>query len=64
MEAKLVLTDALIAESLRRSKHGDRETRGTGNGTHARRHLRHEHQTRHANAAPDQDQPASQFKGD
>jgi len=28
MEAKLVLTDALISESLRRSKHGDRERQG------------------------------------
>ena len=25
-EARLVLTDALVAESLRRSKHGDRQT--------------------------------------
>src|ERR1700729_3328166 len=28
MEAKLVLTDALISQSLRRSKHGEREARG------------------------------------
>jgi len=28
MEARLVLTDALISESLRRSKHGDRDGRG------------------------------------
>jgi ribosome maturation factor RimP len=74
MEAKLVLTDALIAQSLRRSKHGERETRGSGNGNHAphqtryehqsRHQTRPEHQTRHGHAAPEQDQPASQFKGD
>jgi ribosome maturation factor RimP len=68
MEAKLVLTDALIAESLRRSKRG--ETREPGNGQHASRHTRHGHQTkpghhtRHGDAAPEQNQPASQFKGD
>jgi hypothetical protein len=76
MEAKLVLTDALISESLRRSKRGERETRESGNGNHAphqdrRQHqTRHKHQTntgrqtRHGHAAPEQDQPASQFKGD
>jgi len=75
MEAKLVLTDALIAQSLRRSKHGERETRGPGNGKHAphktynhqarRKHLANTgHQTRHGHAAPEQNQPASQFKGD
>jgi ribosome maturation factor RimP len=74
MEAKLVLTDALIAESLRRSKHGNRETRGPDSGDHAPHQARHKHQTRpghqnghqtrHGNAGPDQDQPASQFKGD
>jgi ribosome maturation factor RimP len=58
MEAKLVLTDDLIAESLRRSKHGARDTRGPDNGKHA------PHQTRHRNAAPEQDQPANQLKGD
>jgi len=30
-EARLLLTDALISESLRRSKHGDRDARGNGN---------------------------------
>src|SRR5580693_10344094 len=76
MEAKLVLTDTLISQSLRRSKHGERETHGLGNGNHApqqtryehqTRHepqTRHEHQTRHGNAVLEQDQPASQFKGD
>jgi ribosome maturation factor RimP len=58
MEAKLVLTDELIAESLRRSKHGDRDARGPGNGKHT------PHQSRHRNAALEQDQPASQLKGD
>jgi ribosome maturation factor RimP len=78
MEAKLVLTDALISESLRRSK---RETQAPGSGKHAShktynhqtRHKRQtntghqtrpEYQTRHGHAAPEQDQPASQFKGD
>ncbi|HLN36552.1 MAG TPA: ribosome maturation factor RimP [Xanthobacteraceae bacterium] len=76
MEAKLVLTDALISESLRRSKRGERETRESGNGNHAPHQDRHQrqtrhkhqtntgHQTRHGHAAPEQDQPASQFKGD
>jgi ribosome maturation factor RimP len=69
MEAKLVLTDALIAQSLRRSKHGERETRGPGNGKHTphktyNHQARPKHQTRHGHAAPEQNQPASQFKGD
>ena len=75
MEAKLVLTDALISESLRRSKHSERETHKPGNGNHAphktydhqtrRKHQTNAgHQTRHGNAAQEQDQPASQFKGD
>jgi ribosome maturation factor RimP len=58
MEAKLVLTDELIAESLRRGKHGDRETNGPSNGKHA------PHQTRHRNAGPAPSQPANQLKGD
>jgi ribosome maturation factor RimP len=62
MEAKLVLTDELIAEALRRSKHGETDARGQGqdkgNGKHA------SHQTRHRNAAPGQDRPANQLKGD
>ncbi len=64
MEAKLVLTDALISEALRRSKHSDREARAPRNGKHAPRQTRHDHQTRHGNAALEQDQPASQLKGD
>jgi ribosome maturation factor RimP len=60
MEAKLVLTDELIAEALRRSKHGETEARGQdkGNGKRA------PHQTRHRNATPGQDRPANQLKGD
>jgi ribosome maturation factor RimP len=58
MEAKLVLTDELIAESLRRSKHGDRDARAPGNGKHAPQ------QTGHRNAALAQDPAASQLKGD
>jgi ribosome maturation factor RimP len=64
MEAKLVLTDALISEALRRSKHSDREARAPRNGKHAQRQIRHEHQPKHGNAALEQDQPASQLKGD
>jgi ribosome maturation factor RimP len=59
-EAKLVLTDALISESLRRSKYGERQKNGTGNGKHAPRHERHE---RHDNAL-ELDQHTSQPKGD
>jgi ribosome maturation factor RimP len=81
MEAKLVLTDALISESLRRSKRGNRETLAPGSGKHAPHKIynhqtrqkhqintghqtRHQHQTRHGSAAQEQDQLASQFKGD
>jgi ribosome maturation factor RimP len=69
MEAKLALTDALISESLRRSKHGNRETREPDSGKHAphktyNHQARRKHQTRHGPAAQEQDQPASQFKGD
>ena len=64
MEAKLVLTDTLISEALRRSKHSDREARAPRNGKHAPHQTRREHQTKHGNAALEQDQPASQLKGD
>jgi ribosome maturation factor RimP len=37
-EAKLLLTDALISESLRRSKHGDRDARGNDGHGHAPEH--------------------------
>jgi ribosome maturation factor RimP len=39
LEARLVLTDALFAASLRRSKHGERETNGRGNGSEESSHL-------------------------
>jgi ribosome maturation factor RimP len=58
IEAKLVLTDALISESLRRSKRGEREARRPGNGGHAPQ------QSEHRNIALEQDQPMSQLKGD
>jgi hypothetical protein len=75
MEAKLALTDALISETLRRSKRGDRETREPDNGkpaphktynhqTRQKHQTNTGHQTRHGHAAPEQDQPAGQFKGD
>ena len=64
MEAKLVLTDTLISEALRRSKHSDREARAPRDGKHAPHQTRRQHQTRHGNAALEQDQPASQLKGD
>jgi ribosome maturation factor RimP len=69
MEAKLALTDALISESLRRSKRGNRETREPDSGKHAphktyNHQTRRKHQTRHGPAAQEQDQPAGQFKGD
>jgi ribosome maturation factor RimP len=58
IEAKLVLTDALISESLRRSKRGERAARRPDNGGHASQ------QTKHRNIALEQDQPLSQLKGD
>ena len=57
MEARLVLTDALIAESLRRSKHGERDARARGRqraGTAAPTETR--------NAAPEQARRATQRK--
>ena len=57
-EAKLVLTDELIAESLRRSKRGEQQNQESGNGKHAPpRHRRHEN-------ALELDQHLSQPKGD
>jgi ribosome maturation factor RimP len=50
MEAKLVLTDTLIAESLRRSKHGEREASGQDIGER-----KPPQQTKHANVTPEQD---------
>jgi ribosome maturation factor RimP len=59
-EARLLLTDALISESLRRSKHGERQKNGPGNGKHA---PRHERRDRH-DTALELDQHTSQPKGD
>jgi ribosome maturation factor RimP len=58
-EARLLLTDALISESLRRSKHGDREDRGLSNGKHAPHN-----KPQHKHPAPDQNRHATQPKGD
>jgi len=61
-EARLVLTDALIAESLRRSKHGDKlgehdaGARG-GNGQRG-------HQPQQTDAAPEHERRAEEHKGD
>ena len=62
-EAKLVLTDALISESLRRSKHGERQKNGTGNGKHAPRHRDMTDMT-DTTTALELDQHTSQPKGD
>jgi ribosome maturation factor RimP len=63
-EARLVLTDALISESLRRSKHGDK----FGERDHARENNGHEprsepHQPQ-LDAAPGQARRADERKGD
>jgi len=62
MEARLVLTDALISESLRRSKRGGKlEERKA----HARATNVHEpHQQRQLGAAPEQRRRVNQRKGD
>jgi ribosome maturation factor RimP len=44
-DAKLVLTDQLITESLRRSKHGERAASGRGNGEHESRRPSKQHQS-------------------
>jgi ribosome maturation factor RimP len=67
-EARLVLTDALIAESLRRSKHGEKlEERAAGPHAGGPQHKHREqadHQHRHVGAAPGKDRRANQRKGD
>jgi len=71
-EARLVLTDALIAESLRRSKHGDKlEERAARPPAGGRQHKRHQHdhqsghdQPGHVGAAPGKNRRADQRKGD
>jgi ribosome maturation factor RimP len=62
MEARLVLTDTLIAQSLRRSKHGGRvDERAAHAGANNGRKF---HQTRHMHAAPDKGRRANNRKGD
>jgi ribosome maturation factor RimP len=51
MEARLVLTDALISESLRRSKHGEREARAGGD-MRVRAAPAERHQSQYMDAAP------------
>jgi ribosome maturation factor RimP len=67
MEARLVLTDALITESLRRSKHGGRleEHAAAPREDHGRAedHSRRDHH-RHASAAPEKVGRANQREGD
>jgi ribosome maturation factor RimP len=59
MEARLVLTDALIAQSLRRSKHGERD--GKSQNGQARKSSR---PNGHDNAAPEQNRRATQPNGE
>jgi ribosome maturation factor RimP len=64
MEARLVLTDALIAEALRRSKHGERDEQVRGaQGGKSRRPNGHE-QNGHEQAALEQNRRAAQPDGD
>jgi ribosome maturation factor RimP len=67
-EARLVLTDALIAESLRRSKHGDklaeRAAAPHAGGRQHKHREREDHQRGHEGAAPGKDRRANQRKGD
>jgi ribosome maturation factor RimP len=59
MDARLVLSDALVAETLRRSKHGERDKK-------RRVHQRPEspHPDEHESAAPEQNRHATQPDGD
>jgi ribosome maturation factor RimP len=59
MEARLVLTDALIAEALRRSKHGERAN--NAQGAHERGSPR---RYKHENAALEQNRRATQLDGE
>ncbi|MDR3422542.1 MAG: ribosome maturation factor RimP [Xanthobacteraceae bacterium] len=61
-EARLVLTDALIAQSLRRSKHGGKPD-GFAAGTQAN-NRRNPHPRQQMDAAPEQDRRVNQIKGD
>jgi ribosome maturation factor RimP len=66
MEARLVLTDALITESLRRSKHGGRleDHAAPQRADHGRRDLNRPDHHRHAGATPEKFGRANQRKGD
>jgi ribosome maturation factor RimP len=55
-EARLVLTDTLISQSLRRSKHGEREARGRNNGEQRPPQQTRRHQSDHLEAALEQNQ--------
>ncbi len=59
MEARLVLTDALVSEALRRSKHGER-----ANGAHEARERVSPRRHKHKNAALEQNQRATQADGE
>ena len=59
MEARLVLTDALIAEALRRSKHGER-----ANGAHEAKERASPRRHKHQNAALEQNRRATQPDGE
>jgi len=68
-EARLVLTDALIAEALRRSKHGDKPEEDADAPQRGRQHKhkqreRAEHQSGHEGAAPGNDRRGTRRKGD
>jgi ribosome maturation factor RimP len=71
-EARLVLTDTLIAEALRRSKHGDKPDENTagphaGGPRHKRQHRDHQtghDQPGHRGAAPGKNRRADHRKGD
>ncbi len=56
-EAKLILTDTLIAKSLRRSKHGEREAVRRYNGSKEQ-----PHQVKHMNDAPAQGRHMTELK--
>jgi ribosome maturation factor RimP len=62
MEAKLVLTDALIAQSLRRSKHGGKLEDGAARPPVGER--QRNHQRRQPSATPDHGGGADQPEGD
>jgi ribosome maturation factor RimP len=57
MEAKLVLTDTLISEALRRSKQGEREASKRGDSSEEP-----PHPTKHVNGAPEQRRRMTELK--